>query len=62
VRAQVRLVAEDSVEQRVLEMQQWKREHGQAPAGAGARAPGRANALQEQEFDGGSLLRFFGDL
>ena len=50
------------MEQRVLEMQQWKREHGQAPAGAGARAPGRANALQEQEFDGGSLLRFFGDL
>ena len=48
---QVRLVAEDTVEQRILEMQQWKRTHGQGPA---------SNAAEE--FDGGTLMRFFGNL
>jgi hypothetical protein len=45
----VRLIAEDTVEQRILEMQQWKMTNGQVPAASAA-----------EEFDGGTLMRFFG--
>jgi hypothetical protein len=48
---QVRLVAEDSVEQRVLEMQQWKLKHGLPPAASAA-----------QEFEGTAVVQFFGDM
>ena len=48
---QVRIIAKDTVEQQVLEMQRWKRQHGQAPAATAA-----------AEFDDGHMLRFFGDM
>ncbi len=47
----MRLISDDTVEQRVLEMQQWKMTNGQAPAASAA-----------EEFDGGMLMRFFGNL
>ena len=48
---QVRLVAQDTVEAKVLDMQRWKLQRGQAPAASAA-----------EEFDGGTLMRFFGNL
>ncbi len=39
------------MEGKVLEMQKWKLQRGQAPAASAA-----------EEFDGGTLMRFFGGL